>query len=917
MRPQFSIVSAVYNVSEYLPAYLASLDRQTYGVQNLQIVLVDDGSTDGSDELLRQWAATTAADVTVMRQENAGQGSARNAGIEIATGEWVTFADPDDVLADDYFAEVAAFLDEAKGTPDVIATRQLIFSDDHEVWADRHPLRRRFRKNEIVDLSRFPNRIQLSGCSAFLPLDRLKMTGLRFETRIRPTFEDGHLIGRHLLESRTPRVAFLSSAEYFYRRRQDGTSSVQAAWARADKYTQVTRHGYLDLLQRAAKKYGRPPVWVQNTVLYDLLWYFRTDARVTAATGAIAPAVLAEFHALCEEIFDLIDVETILGFQIVRTDHWLRRALVTGYKNTEARPDYVTIDSLDPAQKLVRARYTYGGERPQEAFYWRGLAIEPAHEKIRAVELLGRVLLHERIVWLPSDGTLRITLDGRSVPLSTTGAVDLPYQLTPLKMLESLGEAVPAKTEEPQGGRFARLRGRVTAPFRMLMATVRAWFSAERWVARATRAVAGSGVVRRRYADAWVLMDRQNQAQDNAEHLYRYLKRKRPEVNAWFVLDRSSGDWDRLRNDGFRLVPYGSLQWRALLLNARHVVSSHANAFVIAPLPRRLYGKPTWRFTFLQHGITKDDLSRWLNPKPIDLIVTSTAAETQSFSGDGTGYRYTTREIKQTGFPRHDALLNRAKKLAPADVNRILVMPTWRRALTEGLPASTTAEERIAIVRDSEYVQRWFAALSSPELKEYAEQAGCRLTFLPHPNMAAYLEPGDLPAHVEVLSWDSINVQDVFARTRLLLSDYSSVAFEVAMLQRPVIYYQFDEAEFFSGAQPYRRGYFDYRQNGFGPVVETHEELVAAFGRIAENGFAPEAEYARRITETFGTPTADACYRTYKAISQLDRPLRSRVVGDPAAEVVAQDVLPEDLPNGPERPEEVLTGVPLAAQELV
>jgi hypothetical protein len=100
-------------------------------------------------------------------------------------------------------------------------------------------------------------------------------------------------------------------------------------------------------------------------------------------------------------------------------------------------------------------------------------------------------------------------------------------------------------------------------------------------------------------------------------------------------------------------------------------------------------------------------------------------------------------------------------------------------------------------------------------------------------------------------------------------------------------------------------------------VVETHEELVAAFGRIAENGFAPEAEYARRITETFGTPTADACYRTYKAISQLDRPLRSRVVGDPAAEVVAQDVLPEDLPNGPERPEEVLTGVPLAAQELV
>jgi len=366
------------------------------------------------------------------------------------------------------------------------------------------------------------------------------------------------------------------------------------------------------------------------------------------------------------------------------------------------------------------------------------------------------------------------------------------------------------------------------------------------------------------------------------------------------VLDRDSRDWARLQNDGFKLVAYGSLAWRVLLLNARHVISSHANAFVEAPLPQRLYGRPRWRFTFLQHGVTKDDLSRWLNPKSLDLILTCTEPETESLVGDGTGYSYTTREVRQTGFPRHDTLLTRASRLAEHDVNRILVMPTWRRSLAEGQGAHLTPEERRAVVMESEYVQRWFAALASDELRGAAERAGCRVSFLPHPNMAPYMRSADLPAHVEVLSWDDVDVQDVFARTRLLLTDYSSVAFEVALLGRPVVYYQFDEVEFFSGAQPYRRGYFDYRRDGFGPVVESHEHLIAALEQLAEADFAAGEEYVARIKATFGEPTADACSRAFQAISRLDRPVKARPFEGQAGPEVDQseptDVSVSDTP---------------------
>jgi glycosyltransferase involved in cell wall biosynthesis len=937
MRPQFTVIAATYNVAPYIDAFLASLDRQTYGPQDIEVIVVDDGSTDGSGELAEAWAAATTVRATVVRQENAGQGAARNAGLDLASGEWVTFADPDDVLADSYFAEVAAFLAAQRQQPDMLATRLLTFTEDHTRHVNRHALRDNFKnRNQLVDLARFPDRIHLSGGSAFFRLDRVRAAGTRFDSRIRPTFEDAHFVGVYLLETAAPLVGFIRTAEYYYRKRTDGTSSVQSAWSRDDKYTDVLRHGYLDLLKRGAERHGRAPAWIQNTVVYDLMWYFKADTRMTSATGSVRAEVLAEFHELCAEIFALIDVETILGFHIVRTAHWLRLALVAGYKDLQMRPQQIRLDNLDERQQLVRARYTYSGSRPEEAFYWRGQQVEPVHQKVRSIEFFGRALAHERIVWLPSNGTLRITLDGRPVPLSTRNPSDLPYQITGTRLAEDFG----IRAKPPWRGRRARVLDALAAPKRRVEAAVSRFgkrFGRQAWTARITRWLADSLPVRRRYAGAWVLMDRQDQAQDSAEHLYRYLRREQPAVNAWFVLDRASTDWQRLHREGFRLVAFGSLRWRVLLRNARHVISSHANGFALSPLPRNLYGAPSWQFTFLQHGIGKDDYSRWLADKRIHLLVTTTEAEERSFSGDGTPYVFTTKEVQRTGLPRHDELLRRARALTPRQVDRILVMPTWRRSLIEGQPESHTPEQRAEAFRASEFAQEWLGLLHAPELRALAERSGSRISFLPHPNMTPLLRRGDVPDHVELLTWADVDVQDVFAATRLLLTDYSSMAFEVGLLGRPTVYFQFDREEFFSGAQPYRRGYFDYDRDAFGPIARSQDEVVQAVKQLAEDDFVPAAEYARRIEETFGERTGDSCLRVFRAIRALDHPVPAReltgapTVASPAApvpdETLAGEVtIEEAVTDGPGTdgtvpqgvlPHEILTEHRLATEALV
>lgn len=103
-----SVVIPIYNAAAYLDECLGSLVRQTIGFDKIEVIAVDDGSTDGSGELLDGWARRYP-DVKVVHQSNSGApGGPRNRGIELATGEFLFFADPDDFLGDEAFERMVA-----------------------------------------------------------------------------------------------------------------------------------------------------------------------------------------------------------------------------------------------------------------------------------------------------------------------------------------------------------------------------------------------------------------------------------------------------------------------------------------------------------------------------------------------------------------------------------------------------------------------------------------------------------------------------------------------------------------------------------------------------------------------------------------------------------------------------------------
>lgn len=97
-QPLVTIIVPVYNVADYLEDSLKSLAEQTY--QNLDIIIIDDGSTDGGDKIVDNFAKGRK-NVRVIHQENRGLSAARNRGLEIAKGDFITFLDSDDFFAKD------------------------------------------------------------------------------------------------------------------------------------------------------------------------------------------------------------------------------------------------------------------------------------------------------------------------------------------------------------------------------------------------------------------------------------------------------------------------------------------------------------------------------------------------------------------------------------------------------------------------------------------------------------------------------------------------------------------------------------------------------------------------------------------------------------------------------------------------
>ncbi len=369
------------------------------------------------------------------------------------------------------------------------------------------------------------------------------------------------------------------------------------------------------------------------------------------------------------------------------------------------------------------------------------------------------------------------------------------------------------------------------------------------------------GCMKRENRRIWLISDRVDRADDNGEVFFRYLQEQPPEdVELYFVLGSDSPDYKRMKQYG-KVVPAYSWRHKLYHLCSEYVISSQGNDAVVNPFGRgRRNYKDIFadrRFVFLQHGVTKDDQSAWLNRynRNIHGLVVTTWPEYRSMLD--CDYYYTPKEIWLTGMPRYDRLYHDEKKY-------VTVLPTWRKSLAGG----TDSRGIWQIGEDftnSQYFQFYQKLLNHPYLLERAAQLGYQICFMPHPNTVAALPAFHLSPQVQVFRGEK-SYQEIFAESDLMVTDYSSVAFDFAYLQKPVIYCQFDKDAFFEGGHSYTKGYFDYERDGFGEVEETLVDSVNRIVEYMENGCQVKEKYRKRMEETFPYRDQLCCERVLEKL---------------------------------------------------
>lgn len=132
MESLVTVIVPVYNVEEFLDKCIESIVNQTYG--NLEIILVDDGCTDNSPQKCDAWANNDFR-IKVIHKENEGPGLARNSGLDIANGIYVTFVDSDDYLALDAIENMVKII-ENDNSDLVVAQKIKVYNDGTEEPSD-------------------------------------------------------------------------------------------------------------------------------------------------------------------------------------------------------------------------------------------------------------------------------------------------------------------------------------------------------------------------------------------------------------------------------------------------------------------------------------------------------------------------------------------------------------------------------------------------------------------------------------------------------------------------------------------------------------------------------------------------------------------------------------------------------------
>ena len=330
-----------------------------------------------------------------------------------------------------------------------------------------------------------------------------------------------------------------------------------------------------------------------------------------------------------------------------------------------------------------------------------------------------------------------------------------------------------------------------------------------------------------------IFYDRGNRAQDNGEYLCRWVMKNHPEIKTAYILNSNSHDWNRLKNEGFNLIDNLDRQFtQSEISKCDYICSSIFNE----GMNFKFNGCKCKRI-FLNHGCflapinyIKDECNN------IDLFIAASKVEYDTLLNPY--HKLVKEQVALCGQPRQDNLVKLQKQ--PHEENCILIQ-FWQRPWQ-------WCKNRDQGFLKSNFYKKTSEILKNRHLLDICRKNGLKLLFKMHPIQYDWLK------YYNQYKNDVVEISDLktpfepeFIRSKFMITDISSNAYEMAKINKPCIYFEPDPEELFRWRKS-RNGFeFDLGRNSIGPVIcKSVDKLIDEIIKLINNNYQLDKQYINR-----------------------------------------------------------------------
>lgn len=366
-------------------------------------------------------------------------------------------------------------------------------------------------------------------------------------------------------------------------------------------------------------------------------------------------------------------------------------------------------------------------------------------------------------------------------------------------------------------------------------------------------------------------------AQDNGFALFEYYQNEKKADNAYYVMDENSPQAYKLRPYWDHVLVPGSLKYYLYILSARLLVGSdgHRHLYDINHGFGRTVNKlARKKIFFLQHGVTAFKrlvpFFSWKS-RYFDYFAATNTLERQIIHEQ---LHYPMDRIPLLGFCRWDKL-NRARPEGPRS---ILLFPTWRKWL-DG--------KGDQLFLESDYYERIMGLIEDPVLWKLLDENGIVMNVFLHPKMENFTaQLLSNAGSIRIMSGENADLSELVYKCDMVITDYSSIAWDFAYQRKPVLLYQFDREKYLqlTGA------YIDISEPILGPVTTEKADALRVIEGYIERDFTIEPEFREKIDSLFDFPD-ECCKATDQFIQETALP--ARIVKRPQnySHIVAREIV--------------------------